>query len=157
MTVSSFSSWLCLRGVYSLTASDAPSLRPLVPSGSLIGCQSVQFYHHHPAFPIDEGRSYECGQCSLCFRLLLRCIWSRLSFRMGPTPPEYPVIYFRNLMEVPNVLCAVSRFSRFTVSLKISLTLPVLSSRHRNVSIYHNIRITNCSIMDNIGPHVLTK
>jgi hypothetical protein len=34
-------------GVYSPSASAAPSLRLLVLSGSLIGCQSVQVYHHH--------------------------------------------------------------------------------------------------------------
>jgi hypothetical protein len=44
-------------GVYSPTAPAAPSLRPLVPSGSLIGCQSVQVYHRHPAFPIGGGKT----------------------------------------------------------------------------------------------------
>jgi hypothetical protein len=38
------------RSVYSPIAPVAPSLRPLDPCGSLIRCQSVQVYDHHPVF-----------------------------------------------------------------------------------------------------------
>jgi hypothetical protein len=77
----------------------------------------------------------------LHFRLLIRCKWSLLSFRMEPNPPQCPIIHFPRSMEVPDVLFAISMF---WFSLKISLTFPVLSSRNRKVSIRHNIllRIT---------------
>jgi hypothetical protein len=53
------SPWLISHGDYSPTAPTAPSLRLLVPSGSLIGCQSLQVYHHHLAFPIRVvGQNY---------------------------------------------------------------------------------------------------
>jgi hypothetical protein len=39
-------SWLGSHGDYSPTAPAALSLRPLVPSGSLTRCQSVQVYCH---------------------------------------------------------------------------------------------------------------
>jgi hypothetical protein len=50
--VSPSSLWLSLHGVYSPTA---PSLRPLIPSGSLIRCEAVQVYHHQPQsrVPLD--------------------------------------------------------------------------------------------------------
>jgi hypothetical protein len=47
------------RDVYFAPAPLAPSLRTLVPSGSLIRSQSVQFFHHHPVFLIDEGNYQE--------------------------------------------------------------------------------------------------
>jgi hypothetical protein len=43
-------------GVYFPTAPAAPSLRPLVPSGSLIVCQLIQVYHHHPAFQVGGAK-----------------------------------------------------------------------------------------------------
>jgi hypothetical protein len=46
--------WLDSHGDYSPTP---PSLKSLVPSGSLIRCQSVQVYHHHPRLraPLDPA------------------------------------------------------------------------------------------------------
>jgi hypothetical protein len=41
------SPWRGSQGDYSPTVPAAPSLRPLVPSGSLIRYQPVQLYHHH--------------------------------------------------------------------------------------------------------------
>jgi hypothetical protein len=38
------------------TAPAAPSLRPLVPSGSLLRYHSVQVYHHHPVFPTGGAK-----------------------------------------------------------------------------------------------------
>jgi hypothetical protein len=38
----------------------APSLRPLVPSGSLIRCELVQVYHHHLPL-VGAGKSSESG------------------------------------------------------------------------------------------------
>jgi hypothetical protein len=61
--------WLDSHGDYSPTA---PSLRPLVPNGSLIRCEPVQVYHHH----------------SYSMAVLLT---SLLSFRRGLTPPQCPV------------------------------------------------------------------
>jgi hypothetical protein len=40
--------WLGSRAEYSPNASPPPSLRALVPSGSLTSCEPVQVYHHHP-------------------------------------------------------------------------------------------------------------
>lgn len=63
--------WLDSQGDYPPTA---PSLRPPIPSGSLIRCQSVQVYHQHPSFPIGVGKSSESGQCSYIsdpFKLLV--------------------------------------------------------------------------------------
>jgi hypothetical protein len=45
------SSWLGSHGDYS-TAPAAPSLRPLIPSGSLIRYKPVQVYHHHYLFQV---------------------------------------------------------------------------------------------------------
>jgi hypothetical protein len=42
------SPWIGSHGAYSPTAPDASSLRPLIPSGSLIRCKPVQVYHHQP-------------------------------------------------------------------------------------------------------------
>jgi hypothetical protein len=58
--------WLGFHGDYSPTAPTANFLRPLVPSDSLIRCQSVQVYHQYPSFP----------------------------FGWGPSPPQCPVIHF---------------------------------------------------------------
>jgi hypothetical protein len=44
--------WLGSHGDYSPIATAAPSLGPLVPSSSLIRCQSLQVYHHHLSFHI---------------------------------------------------------------------------------------------------------
>jgi hypothetical protein len=46
---------LSSHGDYSSTAPAVPSLRPLIPSGSLISCKPVQLYHHHLIFR-------QCGQ-----------------------------------------------------------------------------------------------
>jgi hypothetical protein len=42
-------------GDYSPTAPTAPSLRALVPSGSLIRYQSIQVHHYHPFFFFSSG------------------------------------------------------------------------------------------------------
>jgi hypothetical protein len=67
------------------TVPTAPSFRPLVPSGSLIGCESVQVYYHHPTFPIGGGKSSESGQCSYISGFYSMC---RLVFRFGGTDPS---------------------------------------------------------------------
>jgi hypothetical protein len=43
-------------GDYIPTAPTAPFLRVLVPSGSPVGCEPVQVYHHHstPKVPLDS-------------------------------------------------------------------------------------------------------
>jgi hypothetical protein len=42
-------------GVHSRTAHTVPSLRPLIPNSSLIRCEPVRVYHHHPRprVPLD--------------------------------------------------------------------------------------------------------
>jgi hypothetical protein len=42
--------WLGSHSDYSATAPAAPSLKLLIPSGSLVRCLSVQVYYHHPFF-----------------------------------------------------------------------------------------------------------
>jgi hypothetical protein len=56
-----------LCGVYSPAAPATPSLRLLIPCGSLIGCQPVQVYHHHPDFQIGGGKGSENGQYSYSY------------------------------------------------------------------------------------------
>jgi hypothetical protein len=54
--------WLISHGDYSPTA---PSLRPVLPSGSLTMCELVQVYHHHLcSFLTGVGKSSESSQCS---------------------------------------------------------------------------------------------
>jgi hypothetical protein len=43
--------------VFTLTASAAPSFRPLLLTGSLTGRQSVQVYHHHPPLLISGEKT----------------------------------------------------------------------------------------------------
>jgi hypothetical protein len=59
-------------GVYSPTAPAAPSLRPLVLSGSLVRCQLVQIYHHHRS-PVGAVKSSKSGQCSYSACCVLFC------------------------------------------------------------------------------------
>jgi hypothetical protein len=49
--------WLCSHDDYSPTAPAAPSLRPLVSISTLIRCEPVQVYHHHPRsrVPLDPA------------------------------------------------------------------------------------------------------
>jgi hypothetical protein len=55
------------------------TLRPLVPYGSLIGCQSVQVFHHYLP-PVGATRGSESFQCSYIY-----CSYSvrRVFFRFG--------------------------------------------------------------------------
>jgi hypothetical protein len=94
--VSPFSPWLGFHGDYFPTAPAVRSLRPLVPSASHIGCQSVQVYQHHPRLPIGGGNSFESGQCSYIhgsYNMLL-VVSSFVS--EGLTPPQCQVTHFPN-------------------------------------------------------------
>jgi hypothetical protein len=101
------SRWLSSHGDYSPTAPAALSLRPFVPSGSLIRCQSVQVYHHHPSFPIGACKTFESGQCSYISGSYSVC---SLFFRFGRGRPLHNVLTFtfRSLMEVPTICFATS-------------------------------------------------
>jgi hypothetical protein len=74
----------------------APSLRPLIPSGSLIRCEPVQVYHHQPysRVPFRSVRStvprVVDALISLAFKLLV------LSFLRGPTPAQCLTTDFSN-------------------------------------------------------------
>jgi hypothetical protein len=70
------SPWLSSHGDYSPTAPVVHSLRQLIPSSSLMRCQVVQVYHHHPYF----------SRAVLFTSLLL--FWNM------PTPTQYPVTHF---------------------------------------------------------------
>jgi hypothetical protein len=63
------SPWLCFHGDYSATATSTPSLRPLVPSGSLIRYEPVQMYQYHLcSFPFGWGPSPPRCLYTLIFR-----------------------------------------------------------------------------------------
>jgi hypothetical protein len=108
--VSPSSLWLGFHGVYSPTASTAPSLRPLVPSDSHTGCHSVQMYYHQLSFPHHDTQQdannkvpplCRCRWTRLEWLVLLHlqlllCMQSLLSFRREPTPPQCPVTHFSN-------------------------------------------------------------
>jgi hypothetical protein len=81
--------WVCT--VFTPTAPVAPSLRPLVSSVSLIGCQLVQVYHHHLPL-VGSAKSSETGQCSYISGSYSVCSLF-LSFRRGPTRPQFPVTF----------------------------------------------------------------
>jgi hypothetical protein len=101
--------WLSSHSDYSPTAPAAPFLRPCMPSGSLIRCQSVQVYPHHPAVPIGGGsKSSESGQC------FLPCLQSLLSFRKGLTPSQCPVTYFLEPILIHN--CSLYDFQTKSLS-----------------------------------------
>jgi hypothetical protein len=106
------------RGVYSPTAPVAPSLRPLVPSGSIIGCQSVQVYHHHPAFAM-WGRKFRVWS-TLAHLSLLLCVLSFLSLLRGPTPPQYPEAHFPQSTRSPDYFLSDLQL---TVFLRILLSI----------------------------------
>jgi hypothetical protein len=131
--------WLGSHGVYSPTAPIAPSLRALVPSSSLIRCQSVQVCHHHPPLPICESNSSESGQS---MTLILLC---RLFFRFGGGWPLHNVhsLIFCSLMEGLTVCFATSSpvdflkilpdvlsFLRRSYSFKSRSLIPLLPSWH---------------------------
>jgi hypothetical protein len=69
------SSWLNSRGDYSLSAPAAPSLRPIVPSDSLIRGVPVHMYHHHLYSKV----------------LKVALLKSLLLFQRGTTIPHHPV------------------------------------------------------------------
>jgi hypothetical protein len=107
-SVSPSSLWLTSHSDYSPTA-PAPSLRPLIPSSSFIGCQSAQVYYHQPPF-LHHDTQQDANNKSF-FQLvwanylqwpvllhlwLLPCVQSLLSFRNGPSPPQCPDIHFPN-------------------------------------------------------------
>jgi hypothetical protein len=56
--------WLSSQGDYSPTAPAAPTLKPLIPSSSVIRRQLVQVYYHHPSFLLSAGKRSESGRCS---------------------------------------------------------------------------------------------
>jgi hypothetical protein len=99
--------WFGLHSVYSPTA---PSLRSLIPNGSLIRCKPVQAYHHHLSFyimthyRIQNNKDPSFGHVDnylewpvlLHLRLLLH-VQSLLSFWRGPNPRQCPDVHFFNL------------------------------------------------------------
>jgi hypothetical protein len=116
--------WLGNHGDFSPTSPAAPSLRPLVLSGSLIGCQSAQVYHHHLP-PAGASNSSECGKCTF-----IHCSYSVRSFffrfRGSRRLHNVLTLIFRVLAEDAAVLFTISSPR---VYLKVSLTFPMLSSR----------------------------
>jgi hypothetical protein len=67
MTSSCGSFFSC--GEYSPTATSTPSLRPLIPSDSLMRFQSIQVHHNHSEFFFSNGggKTIPSGGCSHTF------------------------------------------------------------------------------------------
>jgi hypothetical protein len=86
---------LVSHGDYSVTAPAVLSLRPLVPSSSLISYQAVQVYQHHPAFP----RAVH--------------LTSLLSFRMSRQLNNSQSLTFRSPIENPTVHSSISSSTVF--------------------------------------------
>jgi hypothetical protein len=86
-------------GVYSPTTPAASFSRPLILSSSLIGCQWVQVYHHHPS-PVGAAKSSESGQCSYIYGSCSVCC---LFFCFGGGQPFHIVqsLTFRNSLGIP--------------------------------------------------------
>jgi hypothetical protein len=84
----------------------SPSFRPRVPRGSLLRCQSIQMYHHHPS-PPPFGQN--CLKWSVLphFRLLLR-VQSVFPFQRGRPLHSVQSLTFRKPLEIPA--------ARFTIS-----------------------------------------
>jgi hypothetical protein len=78
------SPWLGSHGDYPPTAPVAHSLRLLVPSRSMIRCQSVQAYRHHPP-PVGAQKSSKSGQCSTSIDLKLLEVSSFISVGAKPS------------------------------------------------------------------------
>jgi hypothetical protein len=79
-----------LHGDYSPTGPAAPFLRPLILSGSLIRCESVQVYHHH--------------LCSFPRAVL----WTSLRFRGGRPLHSVQSVASRNPVEDPTIRFLIS-------------------------------------------------
>jgi hypothetical protein len=124
ITPSSLCLWLGLHGVLSPAAPASPaspSSRPLVLSGSLIRCELVQVYHHHPAFPFGGGKTSCSGRCSYISGSYSLC---HFFFHFGGGQPHHSVLTL-----IFWILAIFFVISNPRVSLKVSLTFPMLFSR----------------------------
>jgi hypothetical protein len=85
-----------------------PSLRLRIPSGSLIRCQSVHIYHHHPVFPISGAKLPKMVGAPTSLAPTL-CAVSFFPFQRGLTLPQCPVTHFciltRNLTVCFTISC----------------------------------------------------
>jgi hypothetical protein len=98
--------WLGFHGNFSQSALAAPSLKPLIPSSSHVGCQSVHVYQHHLP-PPGAAKSSKSGECSYIYSSYSVC---HLFFCFGGGRPLHNVqlLIFHNLMEVWTVCFAIS-------------------------------------------------
>jgi hypothetical protein len=98
---------VCHRSLLWLNSSAVFTLQPLpllVLSSSLIGCQSLQVYNHHPvSFSSQWGKLPRVASVPT-FQLLL-CVQSLFQFHRGLTPPQCPVPHF---FEVPTICFMIS-------------------------------------------------
>jgi hypothetical protein len=94
-TISSFLGAVLVTSV--ISPPTAPSLRLLVPSGSMIRCQSVQLYHHHLPL-VGVGKSSRTDQCSYGYG---SSAVSSLFFCFGGASPLHNVLMpiFHSLIE----------------------------------------------------------
>jgi hypothetical protein len=130
-------------GDNSPTAPAAPSLRSLVPSSSLLSCQSVQDYYHSLSFHImthnkmqeikilisvGAGKTTWIARCSHNSGSYSVC---SLFLRFGGCRPLHNIqtFIFRSLMEVPTVCF---RISSSTFGPKVLLNALLLPSSSRS-------------------------
>jgi hypothetical protein len=117
------SPWLVFHGVCFPTAPAAPSLRPLVPSGSLTGRQLVQVYHILLFCSVQAKDSRLVNaRTSMALKLLL-VVCSFVS--EGDDPSQRPDAHFLLYNGSPAILFAISSPR---VSHKVVLRFPMLSS-----------------------------
>jgi hypothetical protein len=110
--VSPSSPWLISHGDYSASTPSVPFFRPLILSGSLIGCQSIQVYCHYLSFHIMTHHRTETIRENLFF-----CLGDGQLFQNVLT------LVFLILSEDPTVCFTISSP---TVCLKVLLSVLLL-------------------------------
>jgi hypothetical protein len=125
------SPWLGFHGDVFPTALAAPSLRPLVPNGSLVGCQSVQFYHHLPS--VGEAKSSESCQCSHIYGSYTVC---RLFFRFWHQYAWFRGDYTRRMDWWMDLFTTYTRQSELEVFTALSLISTIHKSPHHPLNIF---------------------
>jgi hypothetical protein len=83
--------------VAQLFAHAAPSLRPLVPIGSLVGCQSIQMCHHHPVSPIGGGKLPRVSS-ALTFPAPTLCSLFSVSEGTDPSTMDFLIVILLGFM-----------------------------------------------------------
>jgi hypothetical protein len=131
-------------GDYSPTTPAAPFLRPLVPSTSLIRCQSVQVYYHHPCFG-RRGQKFWERPMLLHLQLLPVCSLF-ICFRGGRPLHNVQSLIFCSSMENSTAHFATS-------SPKVFLTVLLNASCFLDVAAPLNLSpLFHCCLLSSVRP-----